>query len=377
MAHKGQNKSPALACFNHELTKLEDALPKGANCEDPPQIYVEHFSFEELHYTMKRNNGRIIRLYDELSLFYEQFDRYKSGNSDRKTILSLINGGCWRRNFRSTTSTMRSTCFNLTGFVQPGTVIRLCNTNDDDGLMDRQLFACPGEVHYDYDEYRQLTLSTPGLSKVFEEIENSRLLQNVHTLSADAHTEFIAIHDSLNECIREQNAHDQDRKSILSKAHGQVAHVAAVHYAIDQALHHLELKRRGEDVPEWSYEIPKDTLLQAKVLMDYFINQKFAMLRQGYANGGPTELEKYDWHRLRRILELQSVAVTPSMISQAHIQIRAADGRYHRDDAIKLMEDLRSLNLVELDLRGGRGRPTTVLRKRRIDDSQGMLTSKP
>ena len=131
---------------------------------------------------------------------------------------------------------------------------------------------------------------------------------------------------------------------------------------------HLELKRRGEDVPEWSYEIPKDTLLQAKVLMDYFINQKFAMLRQGCANGGPTELEKYDWHRLRRILELQSVAVTPSMISQAHIQIRTADGRYHRDDAIKLMEDLRSLNLVELDLRGGRGRPTTVLRKRRIDD---------
>ena len=122
--------------------------------EKQPQIFVEHFSFEELHYTMKKNNGRIIGLYDELSLLYEQLDWYKSGQADRKTILTLINGGCWRRNFRSNASTMRNTCFNLTGFVQPATVIRLCNDRDDDGLMDRQFFACPDEVHYDYDEYQ-------------------------------------------------------------------------------------------------------------------------------------------------------------------------------------------------------------------------------
>ena len=120
--------------------------------EIQPQIFVEHFSFKELHYTMKRNY-RILGLYDELSLLYEQLDRYKAGQADRKTILTLINGGCWRQNFRSTTSTIRNTCFNLTGFVQPATIVKLCNDKDDDGLMDRQLFTCPEEIHYDYDEY--------------------------------------------------------------------------------------------------------------------------------------------------------------------------------------------------------------------------------
>ena len=53
--------------------------------------YKYGFSFEELHYTMKRNN-RILGLYEsELSLLYEQLDRYKAGQADRKTILILIN----------------------------------------------------------------------------------------------------------------------------------------------------------------------------------------------------------------------------------------------------------------------------------------------
>ena len=95
--------------------------------------------FEELHYTMNRNNNRIIGLYDELSLLYEQLNHYKACQADRITILTVIHGGCWHRNFRST-SIMRHTCFNLTGFVQPGTVVELCNNRDHEGLMDRQLF---------------------------------------------------------------------------------------------------------------------------------------------------------------------------------------------------------------------------------------------
>ena len=111
MAHKGQKKSPALQCFNKALSTLEEKLieDQQGESEHPPQIFVEHFSFEELHYTMKGNNNRIIGLYNELSLLYEQLDRYKAGQADRKTILTLINGGCWGRNFRPSTSTMRQT----------------------------------------------------------------------------------------------------------------------------------------------------------------------------------------------------------------------------------------------------------------------------
>ena len=55
MAHKEQKKSPALGCYNKELTEMEDDLVS-TDGEHPPQIFVEHFSFEELHYTMKRND---------------------------------------------------------------------------------------------------------------------------------------------------------------------------------------------------------------------------------------------------------------------------------------------------------------------------------
>ena len=87
VAHKGQKKSPALGCFHRELTKIEEL--KNNTSKIQPQIFVEHFSFEELHYTMKHSN-RILGLYDELSLLYEQLDRYKAGQADRKTILTLM-----------------------------------------------------------------------------------------------------------------------------------------------------------------------------------------------------------------------------------------------------------------------------------------------
>ena len=82
-------KSPALGSFHRELTKIEEL--KNNTSEIQPQIlFVEHFSFEELHYTMKRNNNRILGLYDELSLLYEQLDRHKAGQADRKTILTRV-----------------------------------------------------------------------------------------------------------------------------------------------------------------------------------------------------------------------------------------------------------------------------------------------
>ena len=102
----------------------------------------------------------------------------------------------------SSTSIMKSTWFNLTGFVQPATVVGMCNSKDDDGLMDRQLFACPNEIHYDYDEYRPLPESTPCLKAIFKEIDEAHPSSciSTYTLQEDAKLEFIAIlHDELNQ----------------------------------------------------------------------------------------------------------------------------------------------------------------------------------
>ena len=72
-----------------ELSKMEEDLAAGedASDEEHPQIFVEHFLFEELHYTMKNNNC-IIGLYDELSLLLMWATwPFKSGQTDEKTIL--------------------------------------------------------------------------------------------------------------------------------------------------------------------------------------------------------------------------------------------------------------------------------------------------
>lgn len=74
----------------------------------------------------------------------------------------------------------------------------------------------------------------------------------------------------------------------------------------------------------------------------------------------------YDYHRIRRILELPTPNVTPSQITQAHIPSRT-DGRYTRESALKLMRDIELLGLGELSDSSGAGRPTTVLRKRKLD----------
>ena len=130
-----------------------------------PQIYIEHFSMDELHYTLKKNRGRVVGLYDEISLLYEQLDKYKNGSSDRKTLLSLINGSPWRRNFRSSNSVVANTWFNIAGYVQPDVVVNLLNRNSYDGFCDKQFFVCPPEVDVDYDELQQ----TPSEASDFKD----------------------------------------------------------------------------------------------------------------------------------------------------------------------------------------------------------------
>ena len=286
LAEKGQKKSPALNRFLQPIQKLEAQLTRMAEDIDEaddndgkqglPQIYIEHFSMEELHYTLKRNNGRVVGLYDEISLLYEQLDKYKNGSSDRKTLLSLINGSSWRRNFRSSHSIVPKTWFNIAGFVQPDVIVNLLNGNDYDGFCDRQIFVCPPEVDVDYDDIQQPPPTTPPLDAVFQVLDDiHHQSNNNYELSKDAHIEFVAYHDELNERKRTQHRRDRDRKSVLAKAKGQVIRLAAVTFALHQAISKVKANR-DDDYP-WSFEIPCEFLKKAILLQNFCIEQKFAL----------------------------------------------------------------------------------------------------
>lgn len=65
LADKGQKKSPALNRLLKPIQKLEEKLIRDSVEQQDeeeeeekfrPQIYIEHFSMEELYYTLKRNN---------------------------------------------------------------------------------------------------------------------------------------------------------------------------------------------------------------------------------------------------------------------------------------------------------------------------------
>ena len=221
----------------------------------------------------------------------------------------------------------------------------MCNCKDDDGLMDRQLFSCPTEVHYDYDEYRALPDSTPPLKAIFKEIDDAHPLSTTttYTLQGDAKLEFIAIHDELNQRIREQHDIDHDRKSVISKGHGQLVRITCAHWALEQALLRIEQKKQNLPLSPWSFEISKDLIIRAKVL-DYFIEVKLALGPPPHTLDN-NEDAVYDYHRIKRILELPTAIVTPSQVTQAHIPQRV-DGKYTRESALKLMRDIESMALV-------------------------------
>ena len=113
----------------------------------PSQLIVDHFSFEELHTVMLRNDCKLLGFFDELSCFYGQLDLYKhSSTVDRKTLLTLNGGGFWGRNFKCYSAQMQKTAFNVSGFIQPSYVYDILTKSPDfDGLNDRQLFDFPPE----------------------------------------------------------------------------------------------------------------------------------------------------------------------------------------------------------------------------------------
>ena len=100
-ANKGQKKTAALKQLKNPLIDIEAELQEKWQrdmAEDkpttPPQLCIEHFSFEELHNVMRRNGSQMLGLFDEMSTLYGQLDLYRHRGSvmDRKTLITL-NGG--------------------------------------------------------------------------------------------------------------------------------------------------------------------------------------------------------------------------------------------------------------------------------------------
>ncbi len=243
-ARKGEKKTAALKRLRKPIEEIEGELR--AEWQDdtspdkpsmPPQLCIDHFSFEELHSVMKRNECRILGFFDEMSSLYGQLDLFKHTGStvDRKTLITLNGGGQWTRNFRSYSATLPKTCFNITGFIQPAFVERMLLADDADGFNDRQLFDFPPERDVHFDELKiPVPPEVPKLTGIFRQIMEQHASEVVYQFSGSGLQAFKDEHDLLVD--EKAKAQDEDVQGILSKARGYVARTAMILHCLEEAV---------------------------------------------------------------------------------------------------------------------------------------------
>ena len=104
----GTNKSGSLAC----IRKLMEACCENCNIFDTGTM-------EGLMSQMRDNNGCVISMMDEFSIFFYSLDKNTSGNSERARFLSLWSAVPWsKRTKNSGHENVEDPRFQMTGFYQ-------------------------------------------------------------------------------------------------------------------------------------------------------------------------------------------------------------------------------------------------------------------
>lgn len=308
---------------------------ESAEQSEPPQLVVQQFSMEALHHIMMENNCQILGMYDEMSVMYGQLDAYKHSGSrlDRSTLLDLYNGGSWSRNFRNKDQgmvKMQQTAFNMCGFIQPAFILGMLDSSDPDAFNDRQFFICPEEVEFMYADLKVPMDPTVGsLEDIFRRIKHAHQEIVVYKFDAAAQIAFIKAHDEL--CRRKiATPDDEDRRGILSKARGQLARMAMIIHSLEQAVANPMPKHCQNDdlTPEsdsWEVTIKESSVVQAEMIMNYVIEQKFALMKEevkitsipaeSNINTGREILDNNPKY-LSKFLTFKSVDIQPSDVSQ-------------------------------------------------------------
>ena len=132
--------------------------------------------------------------------------------------------------------------------------------------------SCPPQLDVYYDELQQTPSETPGFKEIFKELdERHGHSKNIYCLTEEAHAEFVPFHDELNKRKKGQDRQGRDRKSALSKAKEQVVRLAAVTFALHQAINTVSVEGNRKH-PAWPFAIPRAFVQRAFVLMNFCID---------------------------------------------------------------------------------------------------------
>ena len=154
---------------------------------------------------------------------------------------------------------------------------------------------------------------------------------------------------------------DENRRGILSKATGQLARIALVAHALEQAA--AVVDHASAHTSSWSFAITNDTVEHAIHLMNHFISQKFKLMpedtTQGQVeynvagiSGDLTEfLCKNDLY-IRKLLCCRRVSVIAAQVSQLRLMPPShsldAKTKYPASEAKQFLQRVSELGFGEI-----------------------------
>ncbi len=219
----------------------------------------------------------------------------------------------------------------MSGFIQPAFVVNMLAKPDVDGFNDRQLFDCPPEVDYKYEDLKvPMDTTHPSLTTIFRIIRAIHSNKLEYTMSDEAINNFITYHDTLVE-RKQAIPDDENRRGVLSKAKGQFARLALVvhvlNQAVDQAQEIHSTEQAAYDQNHWCTVVGEEAVACAEVLMNHFIEQKFCLMPPEVVVAAEQNLsvlasDLLSQHPkvLKRFLTDHSDSLTPSDISRRRLQ---------------------------------------------------------
>ena len=130
---------------------LAPEMPPSASVPDRPvprSIYVGDATTEKLLRILAADPGGLLVYRDELSGFFGSFDRYKNGKADRPFWLECFGGRPYRydRVTLDESIDIPACAVSVIGGIQPDILAKLLQSNADDGLISRFIFAWPDPV---------------------------------------------------------------------------------------------------------------------------------------------------------------------------------------------------------------------------------------
>ena len=187
-----------------------------------------------------------------------------------------------KRLYDMNTNVVRSPTANLnmTGFVVSKDIYSFLQKAPIE-LTSRLLLAWPKPVLFYSRDYRvPMPANTPSLREVFEVLWYKHTEPRVYQMKGTAKALFHLYSDQYVEKIREFG--DEESKYChLSKAPAQLARVGLVLSALRQALkvvvYHEEMAQGS-----WNLEVNEEDIEAAKIIMDYVLVTKFAILREEF-----------------------------------------------------------------------------------------------